>query len=64
MDERMKKRLVAVIGIIIAFWGLTALIGGILYRNGTLQFIGFISILIAYGFTYLLKKMKKQEGSQ
>lgn len=53
-------KIVAIIGIIIAFFGLTAMIWGLLHRDNLSQMVGFISIIIAYIFTVLIKRMRRK----
>ncbi len=64
MDNLTKRRIVAILGMIIALLGLSALIWGILKRDSIIQLIGFFSILIAYVFTVLIKKMKESSNKQ
>ena len=64
MDNITKRRIVAILGMIIALFGLSALVWGILKRDSIVQLIGFFSILIAYVFTVLIKKMKESSNKQ
>jgi uncharacterized membrane protein YfcA len=64
MDNITKRRIIAIIGMIIALAGLSALIWGILKRDTMIQLVGFFSILIAYVFTVLIKKMKEASDKQ
>ena len=64
MDNITKRRIIAVIGMVIALGGLSALIWGILKRDTIIQLIGFFLILIAYVFTVLIKKMKESSDKQ
>ena len=64
MDNITKRRIIAVIGMLIALAGLSALIWGILKRDTIVQLVGFFSILIAYVFTVLIKKMKESSDKQ
>ncbi len=64
MDNLTKRRIVAILGMIIALFGLSALVWGILKRDSIIQLIGFFSILIAYVFTVLIKKMKESSNKQ
>lgn len=64
MDKVTQRRIVAILGMLIAFGGLTALIWGIMKKDGTIQLIGFFSILIAYIFTVIVKKMKEKEMAE
>jgi uncharacterized membrane protein YecN with MAPEG domain len=64
MDNLTKRRIIAIIGMIIALAGLSALVWGILKRDSIIQLIGFFSILIAYVFTVLIKKMKESSEKQ
>jgi 1,4-dihydroxy-2-naphthoate octaprenyltransferase len=61
MDNIMQRRIVAILGMLIALGGLTALIWGIMKRDTIIQLIGFFSILIAYVFTVIIKKLKEKE---
>ena len=64
MDNITKRRIIAILGMIIALAGLSALIWGILKRDSIIQLVGFFSILIAYVFTVLIKKMKESSEKQ
>ena len=64
MDNITKRRVIAVIGMVIALGGLSALIWGILKRDTIIQLIGFFLILISYVFTVLIKKMKESSDKQ
>ena len=70
MDNLMQRRIVAVIGIIIAFLGLSAFLWGMLKNDQLLEMIGFFSIIIAYVLMLLVKKIRekgqaeKEQGSK
>jgi|WetSurMetagenome_2_1015567.scaffolds.fasta_scaffold328298_2 uncharacterized membrane protein HdeD (DUF308 family) len=64
MDNITKRRIIAILGMVIALVGLSALIWGILKRDTIVQLIGFFAILIAYVFTVLIKKMKESSDKQ
>lgn len=63
MDNITTRRIIAILGMLIALGGLTALIWGIMQRDVVMQLIGFFSILIAYVFTVIIKKMKEKENA-
>lgn len=62
MDNITKRRTIAILGMLIALAGLSALVWGIMKRDTVVQLIGFFSILIAYVFTVIIKKMKEKEN--
>jgi len=70
MDNLMQRRIVAVIGIVVAFLGLCAFLWGMLKNDQILEMIGFFSIIIAYVLMLLVKKIRekglaeKEQGSK
>ena len=65
MDNLTKRRIIAIIGMIIALAGLSALIWGILKRDTDGAAGRLFWILIAYVFfTVLIKKMKESSDKQ
>ena len=62
MDNRSKRRIISVIGLFIAFIGFCAFLLGLLDRDGILQMMGFFSIIIAYVFTVIVKKMRERDN--
>ncbi len=64
MDNVTQRRIVAILGMLIALGGLSALIWGIMKRDTIIQLIGFVAILIAYVFTVIIKKLKEKENKE
>ncbi len=60
MDNLTQRRIIAVIGIIIAFGGLCSFLWGMLKNDGILQLIGFFSIIIAYVLMLAVKKIREK----
>jgi|GEM_PF-4849060 len=61
MDNLTRRRIIAILGVLIAFVGLSSFLWGILKRDGILQLIGFFSIIIAYVSTVIVKKMRERD---
>jgi uncharacterized membrane protein YfcA len=70
MDNLAQRRIIAVIGIIIAFLGLCSFLWGMLRNDTIFQLLGFFSIIIAYVLMVVVKKIKekaqaeKEQGSK
>jgi uncharacterized membrane protein YfcA len=61
MDNLTRRRIIAVLGVLIAFVGLTSFLWGILKKDSVLQLFGFFSIIIAYVTTLIVKKMREMD---
>jgi uncharacterized membrane protein YfcA len=61
MDNLTQRRIIAVIGIIIAFLGLTSFIWGMLKHDQVFELMGFFFIIIAYVTTVVVKKLKEKD---
>jgi membrane protein implicated in regulation of membrane protease activity len=60
MEEIKLRKTLAYIGLVIAFVGLAALIGGIMYGNYWVQFTGIVCIIVSYAFSWDVKKMREK----
>lgn len=60
MDNLMQRRILAVIGVVIALLGLCSFLWGMLKRDSTFQLIGFFSIIIAYVLMLAVKKIREK----
>ena len=70
MDNLTQRRVIGVIGIVIAFFGLSAFLWGILKHDSIFELMGFFLIIIAYVLTVVVKKIRekgqaeKEQGSK
>lgn len=60
MDNLTQRRIIAIIGVIIAFLGLCSFLWGMLNRDSVFQLIGFFSIIIAYVLMLVVKKIREK----
>jgi len=63
MDNLAKRRIIAAVGIVIAFLGLSSFMWGMLKGDGTFQLLGFVSILVAYVLMVVVRKLKEKARS-
>jgi uncharacterized membrane protein YfcA len=63
MDNLTQRRVIAAIGIIIAFLGLTSFLWGLLKNDWAFQLLGFISILVAYVLMVVVRKLREKVRS-
>ncbi len=63
MDNLTQRRIIAAVGIVIAFLGLTSFLWGLLKNDQFFQLSGFISILIAYVLMVIVKKLREKVQS-
>lgn len=64
MDNLKKRRIVAITGVVIAFLGLTSFLWGMLKHDSVFQMMGFFSIIIAYVFTLIVKRMRESDEAE
>jgi uncharacterized membrane protein YfcA len=64
MDNLAQRRIVAIIGVIIAFLGLTSFLWGMLKNDTIFQLLGFFSILIAYVLMVVVKKLREKGDAE
>jgi inner membrane protein involved in colicin E2 resistance len=60
MDNLALRRIIAVVGIVIAFLGLTSFLWGLLKYNQAYQLAGLVFILVAYVLVRIIKKLKEK----
>jgi uncharacterized membrane protein YfcA len=63
MDNLTQRRIIAAVGIAIAFLGLTSFLWGLLKNDQVFQLFGFISILVAYVLMVVVKKLREKAQS-
>jgi uncharacterized membrane protein YfcA len=63
MDNLTQRRIIAAVGIVIAFLGLTSFLWGLLKNDQFFQLLGFISILVAYVLMVVVKKLREKVQS-
>ncbi len=63
MDNLTQRRIIAAVGIVIAFLGLTSFLWGLIKNDQVFQLLGFISILIAYVLMVVVKKLREKAQS-
>lgn len=63
MDNLTQRRIIAAVGIVIAFLGLTSFLWGLLKNDQVFQLLGFISILVAYLLMVVVKKLREKVRS-
>lgn len=64
MDNKTKRQIIAITGVIVVSLGLIALVYGILNNNTMWEFAGFIAIIVSYGFTIVVKKLQEKERKE
>jgi uncharacterized membrane protein YfcA len=60
MDNLTQRRVIAIIGVIIAFLGLSSFLWGMLKNDSVFQLLGFFSIIIAYVLMLFVKKLREK----
>ncbi|MDI6895870.1 hypothetical protein [Methanocella conradii] len=60
MDNLAQRRIIATIGLVIAFLGLSSFLWGMLKNEPIFQMIGFFSIIIAYVLMVTVKKLREK----
>jgi uncharacterized membrane protein YfcA len=60
MDNLTQRRVIAIIGVIIAFLGLCSFLWGMLKNDSIFQMLGFFSIIIAYVLMLFVKKLREK----
>ncbi|HTY92102.1 MAG TPA: hypothetical protein VMC84_13080 [Methanocella sp.] len=60
MDNLTQRRVIAIVGVVIAFVGLCAFLWGMLKNDSIFQLIGFFSIIIAYVLMLVVKKIREK----
>jgi len=60
MDNLAQRRIIAAIGILIAFLGLTSFLWGMLKNDPVFQLLGFISIIVAYVLMVIVKMLREK----
>jgi uncharacterized membrane protein YfcA len=63
MDNLTQRRIIAAVGIVIAFMGLTSFLWGLLKNDQVFQLLGFISILVSYVLMVVVKKLREKVQS-
>lgn len=64
VDNLAQRRIIATIGLVIAFLGLSSFLWGMLKNEPIFQMIGFFSIIIAYVLMVTVKKLREKAQAE
>lgn len=64
VDNLAQRRIIATIGLVIAFLGLSSFLWGMLKKEPIFQMTGFLSIIIAYVLMVTVKKLREKAQAE
>ncbi len=60
MDNLTQRRVIAVIGVVVAFLGLASFLWGLLKNDPAFQLLGLVLILVAYILMVVVRKLREK----